>query len=122
GQGFVASQRPDTVSWWVQRGRNTSRIPAGLSSDDKRQDFYEGVILWWLAVNPAWRQEGVTKVEDFAAHGLNTRSGGDLESLPSGLNGLTSVLACLEWWYHLAGIAEGTPEWRKLVEDVVWVL
>jgi hypothetical protein len=61
-------------------------------------------------------------VEDFAAHGLNTRSGGDLESLPSGLNGLMSVLACLGWWYHLAGVAEGTPEWRKLVKDMVWVL
>jgi hypothetical protein len=22
----------------------------------------------------------------------------------------------------LRGVAEGTPEWRKLVEDVVWVL
>ncbi|KAJ7302480.1 hypothetical protein DFH08DRAFT_826653 [Mycena albidolilacea] len=39
-----------------------------------------------------------------------------------GLNGLTSVIACLWWWYRLAGIADGTPRWTKLVEDVTWVL
>jgi hypothetical protein len=80
------------------------------------------VVLWWWTINPAWRKEGVDKAEGFAVHGLKTLSGGDLESLPSGLNGLTSVLACLAWWYRVAGVAEGTPEWRKLVEDVVWVL
>ncbi|KAJ7358299.1 hypothetical protein DFH08DRAFT_655081, partial [Mycena albidolilacea] len=122
GGALSATQRPGAVSWWVQRRRSTSRIPAGLDSEDEREDFYEGVVLWWWTINPAWRKEGVDKAEGFAVHGLKTLSGGDLESLPSGLNGLTSVLACLAWWYRVAGVAEGTPEWRKLVEDVVWVL
>ncbi|KAJ7898182.1 hypothetical protein B0H14DRAFT_2280684, partial [Mycena olivaceomarginata] len=118
GKALSAAQRPGAVSWWAQRGRSTSRIPVGLDSEDERQDFYEGVILWWWTVNPAWRK----RAEDFAVCGLKTLSGGNLESLPSGLNGLTSVLACLGWWYHIAGVTEGTPEWRKLVEDVAWVL
>ncbi|KAJ7853050.1 hypothetical protein B0H14DRAFT_2580617 [Mycena olivaceomarginata] len=96
--------------------------PGAVSCEDEHEDFYEGVVLWWWTINPAWRKEGVDKAEGFAVHGLKTLSGGDLESLPSGLNGLTSVLACLAWWYWVAGVAEGTPEWRKLVEDVVWVL
>ncbi|KAJ7302495.1 hypothetical protein DFH08DRAFT_666433, partial [Mycena albidolilacea] len=122
GKALSAAQRPGAVLWWVQHRRSTSRIPAGLDSEDEQQDFYEGVILWWWTVNPAWRKEGVDKAEDFAVCGLKTLSGGDLESLPSGLNGLTSVLACLGWWYRVAGVTEGMLEWRKLVEDMAWVL
>ncbi|KAJ7903751.1 hypothetical protein B0H14DRAFT_2329065, partial [Mycena olivaceomarginata] len=39
-----------------------------------------------------------------------------------GLNGLTSVLASLGWWYRIADIVEGSLLWRKLMDDVVWVL
>jgi hypothetical protein len=59
---------------------------------------------------------------DLRASGLIQCSGGDLEALPSGLNGLTSILACLMWWYCVTRVLEGMPSWRKLVEDVVWVL
>ncbi|KAJ7881319.1 hypothetical protein B0H14DRAFT_2565893 [Mycena olivaceomarginata] len=75
----------------------------------------------WLSVNLAWRKQGVENAEDFETHGLMQHSGGDLEGLLSGLNGLTSVLACLAWWYRIAGEMEGTPRWKKLVEDVAWV-
>jgi hypothetical protein len=122
GKALSAKGRPEAVSWWVQRGRSTVQIPAGLDSEDEREDFYDGVVLWWLGINPAWRKEGVTKVEDFETHGLSQCSGGDLAGIPSGLNGLTSVLASLGWWYRIAEVAEGSLRWRKLMEDVVWVL
>jgi hypothetical protein len=122
GKALPAGGRPAAVSWWVQRGRGTTRIPASLGSEDEREDFYAAVVSWWLSVNPVWRKEGVENAEGFEARGLIQRSGGDLETLPSGLNGLTSVLACLAWWYRVAGVSEGAPSWRKLVEDVVWVL
>ncbi|KAJ7823339.1 hypothetical protein B0H14DRAFT_2187225, partial [Mycena olivaceomarginata] len=120
GKALPAGGRPGAVSWWVQRGRGTTRIPAGLDSEDEREDFYDAVVSWWLGVNPAWRKEGVKNADEFEARGLIQRSGGDLEGLPLGLNGLTSVLACLAWWYRVAEISEGGPRWRKMVEDVIW--
>jgi hypothetical protein len=94
----------------------------GLGREDEHEDFYNTVILWWLMVNPAWRKEGVTNAEEFKAHGLVQCGEDNLEGLPSGLNGLTSILAYLVWWYRIAGFAEGTPRWKKLVEDIAWVL
>ncbi|KAJ7315069.1 hypothetical protein DFH08DRAFT_716055 [Mycena albidolilacea] len=118
-----ARGRPDAVSWWVQRARKDSRIPAGLDADDdSKEDFYDRVVSWWNDVNPAWRKEGLGCAADFEKNMLNKEGGGSFEGLVSGLNGLTSVIACLWWWYRLAGIADGTPRWTKLVEDVTWVL
>ncbi|KAJ7729889.1 hypothetical protein B0H14DRAFT_2409660 [Mycena olivaceomarginata] len=121
GKALPATGRPPAVSWWVQRAR-AARIPAGLETEDEREDFYDAVVLWWLKVNPPWRKEGVVTVENFEKHGLKQDGEGDLLSLCSGLNGITSVVACLWWWYRIAEIAEGTPGWRKLVQDVLWVL
>ncbi|KAJ7729885.1 hypothetical protein B0H14DRAFT_2409674 [Mycena olivaceomarginata] len=115
GKALPAHGRPEAVSWWVQRARNDRRIPAGLEEEDQRDAFYDKTVNWWIAVNPAWRKEGVTR-------GLKQESGGDLEGLPAGLNGLTSVVACLWWWYQLAGVVEGAPRWKKLADDVTWVL
>ncbi|KAJ7358349.1 hypothetical protein DFH08DRAFT_655080, partial [Mycena albidolilacea] len=118
GKALPAGGLPAAVSWWTC----TTQIPTGLGSKDEREDFYAAVVSWWLSVNPVWRKEGVENTEGFEAHGLIRRGKGDLETLPSGLNGLTSVVACLMWWYRVAGVSEGTPSWRKLVEDVVWVV
>jgi hypothetical protein len=79
-------------------------------------------VNWWIAVNPAWQKEGVTGPASFVERGLKQESGGDLEGLPAGLNGLTSVVACLWWWYQLAGVVEGAPRWKKLADNVKWVL
>ncbi|KAJ7803735.1 hypothetical protein B0H14DRAFT_2384306 [Mycena olivaceomarginata] len=122
GKALPAHSRPEAVSWWVQHARNDRRIPAGLEEEDQRDAFYNKVVNWWIAVNPAWRKEGVTGPASFAEHGLKQESGGDLEGLPAGLNGLTSVVACLWWWYRLAGVAEGAPAWKKLADDITWVL
>ncbi|KAJ7767574.1 hypothetical protein B0H14DRAFT_2633049 [Mycena olivaceomarginata] len=94
-------------------------------------------LAWWYRVagisegGPRWRK----MVEDvtWVLTGSSGRPGkarvqacphriGLLEGLLLGLNGLTSVLACLAWWYRVAGISEGGPRWRKMVEDVTWVL
>ncbi|KAF8137918.1 hypothetical protein K438DRAFT_1436047, partial [Mycena galopus ATCC 62051] len=78
---------------------------------------------WWLQINPDWRKVGLAAtVSSFEKDGLRQESGADLDGLFMGLNGLTSVLACLWWWHQLAGIAEGAPAWGKLLDDVAWVL
>ncbi|KAJ7801888.1 hypothetical protein B0H14DRAFT_2180340, partial [Mycena olivaceomarginata] len=57
GKALSVKGCPGAVSWWVQRRRSTVQIPAGLESEDEREDFYDAVILWWLSINPAWRKE-----------------------------------------------------------------
>ncbi|KAJ7690928.1 hypothetical protein B0H14DRAFT_2652235 [Mycena olivaceomarginata] len=109
GKVLSAKGRPGAVSWWAWKAKT-------------HKDFYDAVILWWLSVNPAWRKDGITMVEDFETHGLNQQRGADLAGIPSGLNGLTSVLASLGWWYHIADVVEGSLRWRKLMDNVIWVL
>ncbi|KAF8146217.1 hypothetical protein K438DRAFT_1509790, partial [Mycena galopus ATCC 62051] len=125
GKALPTGGRPNAVGWWVQRARDDRRMPCGLDDEDKeneREDFYEQVVNWWLGINPAWRKEGLTVNADFERHGLKQNSQGDLAALGTGLNGMTSVLACLWWWYQLAGVPEGVPVWRRLLGDVTWVL
>ncbi|KAJ6503631.1 hypothetical protein C8R45DRAFT_779465, partial [Mycena sanguinolenta] len=121
GKALSAQGRPEAVGWWVQRARKARALPPGLDEPDAREDFYESVVRWWISVNPGWRKEGVAEPGDFMACGLKQQAG-DLDGLPAGLNGLTSVIACLWWWYRAAGSVEGTPLWRKMVQDIHWVL
>ncbi|KAJ7713965.1 hypothetical protein B0H14DRAFT_2644598 [Mycena olivaceomarginata] len=103
----VSERRPA-----VAKTAEYQRISAATT---RRRIFYEGVMKWWLEVNPAWRKEGLANASapDFAVQGLKQEAGGDLGSLPPGLNGLTSI----------AGrVAEGAPAWRTMAEDVAWVL
>ncbi|KAJ7871249.1 hypothetical protein B0H14DRAFT_2570952 [Mycena olivaceomarginata] len=117
-----ARGRPDAVGWWVQRARKDRRIPAGLDVDDNsKEDFYDSVVGWWNAVNPAWRKDSLAAA-DFEKVLLKKEGGGSLDALSSGLNGLTSIVACLWWWYRLVGIADGAPRWKNLADDVTWVL
>ncbi|KAF8170845.1 hypothetical protein K438DRAFT_2024198 [Mycena galopus ATCC 62051] len=130
GTGFTTNDKPlptgghpRAVGWWIARARkNRTILPEINDDDDAREDFYEAVVSWWVALNPAWRKEGVTTAVDFEERGLAQESGGELEYLSSGLNGLTSVVVCLWWWYQITEIAEGTPAWRELVEDICWEL
>ncbi|KAJ7672124.1 hypothetical protein B0H14DRAFT_2424191 [Mycena olivaceomarginata] len=117
GKALPARGRPDAMSWWVQRARNDRRIPAGLDDEDQRDAFYDKAVSWWIAVNPAWRHEGT-----LPSAGLNKKAEEIWMPLPAGLNGLTSVVACLWWWYQVAGVVEGTPVWKKMADDVEWVL
>ncbi|KAJ6448523.1 hypothetical protein C8R45DRAFT_850244 [Mycena sanguinolenta] len=125
GKALPPRARPAAVSWWVQRGRKDGRIPLDLDADEKneeREDFYDAVVNWWVQVNPAWWKEDERTATKFEEHGLKQDSEPDLDGLLPGLNGLTSMLACLWWWHRLAGIPEGTLLWQRLVADVTWVL
>ncbi|KAJ7681546.1 hypothetical protein B0H14DRAFT_2655209 [Mycena olivaceomarginata] len=99
GKALLTHGCPPAVQWWIARARKASQIPAGIGgNDDEREDFYANVISWWLALNPGWRKEGIVMEEDWVAHGLKQEDSGDLGDLPAGLNGLTSMMACLWWW------------------------
>ncbi|KAJ7369099.1 hypothetical protein DFH08DRAFT_677400 [Mycena albidolilacea] len=122
GKALSAKGCPGAVSWWVQHRRSTVQIPAGLESEDECKDFHDAVILWWLSINLAWRKEGITTVKDLETRRLTQQHGGNLAGIPSGLNGLTSVLASLGWWCRIADIVKGSVRWRKLMDNVIWVL
>ncbi|KAF7376801.1 hypothetical protein MSAN_00097500 [Mycena sanguinolenta] len=124
GKALSPRGRPEAVGWWVQRGRNSTRIPLSLGDvgkEDDREDFYVAVMKWWVEVNPGWRKDEDSAAR-FEVNGLKQEGNGDLDSLPPGLNGLTSVLACLWWWHRLAGVPAGLPAWKKIAADVTWVL
>ncbi|KAF8208558.1 hypothetical protein K438DRAFT_1574275 [Mycena galopus ATCC 62051] len=122
GKVLPSKERPAAVGWWVSRGRKDRRIPCSLDAEEKeddREEFYEEVVRWWVRINPGWRKEGLDSSL------LSLEKGGSSErakGLFSGLNGLTSVLACLWWWHRLAGVEDGTTAWKNLLEDVTWVL
>ncbi|KAF8178776.1 hypothetical protein K438DRAFT_1604498 [Mycena galopus ATCC 62051] len=125
GKALPSGGRPDAVGWWVQRARNDRRMPCQLGDPDKEddhEDFYEQVVGWWVAINPAWRKEGLKAITEFEAHGLKQNAQGNLSALYHGLNGITSVIACLWWWYQLAKTPDGALAWKRLVADVTWVL
>ncbi|KAF8139166.1 hypothetical protein K438DRAFT_1638241 [Mycena galopus ATCC 62051] len=122
GKALPTHGRPKAVQWWVQRARKNCQIPPGLDDEDGRENFYLDVMKWWVGVNPGWRKDGLAGAEDFGTHGLKQENGGGLEDLYAGLNGMTSVVACLWWWYRIANIAEGAPVWIRMVQDVTWVL
>ncbi|KAJ7615466.1 hypothetical protein FB45DRAFT_758020 [Roridomyces roridus] len=119
----VKACRPAEVYWWSHRGRRTPhRHPTILKTEDDFDLFYLKTVKWWLAVNPDWRKVGVETQTEFLQQGLAQNVDGDLDELHSGLNGLTSIVACLLWWYRVEKIPEGGEMWHKLVDDVSWVL
>ncbi|KAF7361557.1 hypothetical protein MSAN_01189300 [Mycena sanguinolenta] len=125
GKALSSRARPPAVAWWVQRGRKDGRIPLDLDDDgkqDDREDFYDAMVKWWVDINPAWRKGDKYTATRFQEHRLKQDSEPELDALLPGLNGLTSVLACLWWWHRLAGVVEGTPAWQKLTADLTWVL
>ncbi|KAJ7821078.1 hypothetical protein B0H14DRAFT_2599444 [Mycena olivaceomarginata] len=120
----LLEDNPTPSAGGSSEARKDRRIPAGLDADDdSREDFYDKVVSWWNYVNPAWRKEGLGSVAGFRRkYSSKKREAAVLKGSCQGLNGLTSVVACLWWWYRLAGVADATPRWTKLVEDVTWVL
>ncbi|KAJ7619489.1 hypothetical protein FB45DRAFT_755361 [Roridomyces roridus] len=123
GPALRAKGRPDAVHWWVHRNRRTKHpFPTLLDSEDAHDLFYLETVKWWLAVNPDWRKVGVETQTEFLRQGLAKNVDGDLDELYSGLNGLTSVVACLLWWYRVEKVSEGSEMWHQMVDDVLWVL
>ncbi|KAJ7815299.1 hypothetical protein B0H14DRAFT_2603499 [Mycena olivaceomarginata] len=109
GSGINLPAWGAVVDAWCALERAT-----GLQVPGKALPAYgrpEATVNWWIAVNPAWRKEGVTGPASFVERGLKQESGGDLEGLPAGLNGLTTC-----WG------GGGAPRWKKLADDVTWVL
>lgn len=106
------SQRPSAVEIWAKYARNDT-IPKGVTDGLK---LGEGLRSWWRAINPGWRIE--------AASGMFEQSGsGDWDALAAhGPNGLINILACLRWWYLLAGDSLDLSVWGELMADVSWVL
>ncbi|KAJ6589189.1 hypothetical protein B0H19DRAFT_921606, partial [Mycena capillaripes] len=67
---------------------------------------------WWRDINPSWRKE---------SEPMDRGSDGPWKTMDyHGQNGFLNVLMGLKWWRD--AMPEGSKEWDKAVEDVIWVL
>ena len=105
------TRRPKCIQWWISRAR-----PLRLPPYDSFRDFTDGIIQWWIAMQPGWRtlQLGeVSRIED------------DWDRLDqTGANGFLSIVILAHWWARIANergdLLDERYSW--FVEDASWVL
>ena len=107
-------RRPRAISWWTSRAR-----PHKIPPYDSLWSFTEGIINWWIYLQPEWRKIDV---------GVVSRVGGgfdDWECLYQlRMNGLLNVVILAHWWARILverdNTVDGVYSW--FVSDVSWVL
>lgn len=109
------SRRPKGVGWWLSRAR-----PNKLPPYDSLKTFAESIVMWWIYIQPEWREIGIATVSR-----VRRDSFGDWERLyQPGNNGLLNVLILAYWWARIleerGSPVDGTYSW--FVSDVSWVL
>ena len=109
--GLSTNHRPNAIGWWTGCTR-----PDRLPPYDSLSSFTKGVIVWWTALQPPWRE---IKFGDIS------RIEGDWERLyKPGINGLLNVIILTYWWVKILGerglAVDEKYSW--FVSDVTWVL
>ena len=109
------SRRPKGVGWWLSRAR-----PNKLPPYDSLKTFAESIVMWWIYIQPEWREIGIATVSR-----VGRDSFGDWERLyQPGNNGLLNVLILAYWWAKIleerGSPVDGTYSW--FVSNVSWIL
>ncbi|THU82147.1 hypothetical protein K435DRAFT_692084, partial [Dendrothele bispora CBS 962.96] len=123
-KALPSSKRPQAVSDWVHSGR-TDTLPACLCNDGDVVKLEKDVLTWWNKLQPSWRK--LTE-EELPTRAWSQEVKGSWEVLACpGVNGLYSVMACLQWWMILLpsvdGDSDAAPEaWKDLIKDLVFVI
>lgn len=104
-------RRPKAITWWSGRAR-----PTKLPPYDSLKSFANGVVEWWIFVQPRWREIDL---------GTVSRVGGDWERLyQPGINGLLNIVVLASWWARILkerdSPVDDTYSW--FISDVTWVL
>ena len=82
--------RPDAVSWWIQRARKLEKVPTTVKLDS----FPGQVRVWWKAIQPAWRVD--KEVEWPLLRTIPEDETWD-STWHGGANGMFLLLMCLYW-------------------------
>ncbi|THU80791.1 hypothetical protein K435DRAFT_563900, partial [Dendrothele bispora CBS 962.96] len=121
-KSLPTSNRPGAIQAWVKNARK-DRLPV---TENDPMTFGNAVLDWWNSLQPDWRgldQEGMVDILERAWLKEVEGQWGKLRC--PGINGLSSIMACLRWWLDLnLQSGKGMPgdEWHVMLEDVVWVM
>ena len=116
--GFRKGDRPEEVSWWINRGREREPTIKNVDAFDKRW------WSWWKALQPPSRQVAAVEGLLGGEHRL-VEAQEDWDVLRKhGQNGFLTILSTLAWW---GGSINGKPlenfaSWLAAVDEVHWVL
>lgn len=112
GKKLGSKGRPQSITDWIRRARNSSYRP--VIRDVKA--FEASFWTWWTTLQPEWRL-------DNASTGLLQGSGSWDALRCSGQNGLLSAIAALFFWGLSAeGNRKDKAAWGAVVDDVLYAL
>ncbi|THU91985.1 hypothetical protein K435DRAFT_672971, partial [Dendrothele bispora CBS 962.96] len=120
-KSLPTGSRPNAIHAWVKNARK-DHLPV---SENESKTFGNAVLDWWNALQPEWRALDQEALVDVAERCWLREVEGQWGKLRCpGINGFSSVLACLRWWLDLEirGDGEMLAEWEVMLEDVVWVM
>ncbi|THU82080.1 hypothetical protein K435DRAFT_591537, partial [Dendrothele bispora CBS 962.96] len=130
-KSLKTGSRPSAIQHWVSRGR-AEALPAPLHPLTFKE-FSAQLVTWWNQLMPDWRrlEEGSAELEERRWKREVEGEWGDL--VMPGNNGLYSILACMRWWLKMeVDPQEGEDElyltakagvgWKRMLEEVVWVM
>ncbi|THU89892.1 hypothetical protein K435DRAFT_676973 [Dendrothele bispora CBS 962.96] len=114
--------RPDLVDWWSRVARKKVR-KEGPSSMPLVNAFAKDFQVWWAAINPEWRDRDLSNGCLRLDHRAEPKDKDRWEVMKKpGQCGILTVLVCLFHWHQHVETSEDEDEWRKIADDVKWVV
>ena len=102
---------PEEVHWWLKHKRPVSLV----LPIKKPSDFGAAWMLWWVKLQPAWR-EGKSLVKTVPANA-------DWEPVfQGGSNGFLLAIVALSWWVSMIDPDDQYSLLLEAINDVSWVL
>ncbi|VDB96081.1 unnamed protein product [Peniophora sp. CBMAI 1063] len=112
---LTTDDRPDSVRWWLARGRKYGRPP--IISD--LVEYGEDMRLWYTHVMPEWRRGA----QDWPLLRVVPNDADWQTAYKGGANGMFIVLIACYWWISQAKSNDkALRESLSVVEDVAWAL
>ena len=108
---FPTGYRPNAIGWWTGCAR-----PSRLPPFDSLKSFADGIVTWWISLQPAWR-----KIQP----GQTSCVGGNWECLyQPGINGLLNIVILAHWWARILEERDNAVDDRYswFISDFTWVL
>ncbi|THU91227.1 hypothetical protein K435DRAFT_674504 [Dendrothele bispora CBS 962.96] len=119
------NDRPRVLEAWLKSKRKV--VCPGPMEEMSVDEMESDTVVWWNSIQPEWRTLPWDGPEIKDGEWVREVKG-DWDHLRTpGINGLYSVLACMQWWLILEQEEEMDSDmaswnWKKVLSDIVWVI